>query len=97
MLMSMILVSILYKQQREKKKRKAIIIEAVDAKTETSEEEVAIVPANEPAIRNPIYTVRGTQIMLDRDLSMLNGVETKALNQAVPETRKGSRNGFASD
>lgn len=46
MLTSMILVSILRKQWREKKKRKAIIIEAVDAKIETSEEEIAIVPAN---------------------------------------------------
>lgn len=97
MLMSMILVSILRKQWREKKKRKAIIIEVVDAKTETSEEEIATVPANEPAIRNPIYTVRGTQVMLDSDLSMLNGVETKALNQAVTRNPKRPRSGFDSD
>ena len=71
-----------------RKGNRAIIIEAVDAKTETSEEEIATVPANEPAIRNPIYTVRGTQVMLDSDLSMLNSVETKALNQAVTRNPK---------
>ncbi|WP_165062325.1 ORF6N domain-containing protein [Adlercreutzia sp. ZJ154] len=52
----------------------------------TEEEEnatVAIVPANEPAIRNLIYTVRGTQVMLDSDLAKLYQVETKVLNQAV--------------
>ncbi len=41
--------------------------------------------------------MRGMQVMLDSDLEMLYGVETEALNQAVPETRKGSRNGFVSD
>ena len=30
-----------------------------------------------------ILTVRGVQVMLDRDLAMLYGVETKVLNQAV--------------
>lgn len=30
-----------------------------------------------------IYIVRGTRVMLDRDLAMLYGVPTSALNQAV--------------
>ncbi|WP_165053333.1 MULTISPECIES: ORF6N domain-containing protein [unclassified Adlercreutzia] len=43
----------------------------------------AIVPVSEPAIRDLIYTVRGTQVMLDSDLAMLYGVETRIINQAV--------------
>lgn len=34
-------------------------------------------------IENKIYTIRGLQIMLDRDLAALYLVETKVLNQAV--------------
>ena len=34
-------------------------------------------------IRSRIYTIRGVQVMLDRDLAFLYGVETKVLNQAV--------------
>ena len=34
-------------------------------------------------IQNKIYTLRGVQVMLDRDLAVLYGVETRALNQAV--------------
>ena len=34
-------------------------------------------------IRSRIFTVRGVQVMLDRDLAELYGVPTKALNQAV--------------
>lgn len=34
-------------------------------------------------IRNRIYTIRGKQVMLDRDLAELYGVETGALNRAV--------------
>lgn len=34
-------------------------------------------------LRALIYRVRGEQVMLDRDLAALYGVETKALNQAV--------------
>ncbi|NHM14957.1 ORF6N domain-containing protein [Xiamenia xianingshaonis] len=44
---------------------------------------VAIVPANEPAIRDLIYTVRGVQVMLDSDLAKLYQVETGALNRAA--------------
>ena len=34
-------------------------------------------------IKHRIYEVRGMQVMLDRDLAELYGVETKVLNQAV--------------
>lgn len=34
-------------------------------------------------IQNRIYSIRGVQVMLDIDLAMLYGVETKVLNQAV--------------
>ena len=34
-------------------------------------------------IRNRIYTIRGVQVMLDEDLALLYGVETKVFNQAV--------------
>lgn len=35
------------------------------------------------AIINKIYMIRGKKVMLDKDLSEMYGVETKALNQAV--------------
>ena len=34
-------------------------------------------------IKSRIHTIRGVQVMLDRDLAVIYGVETKALNQAV--------------
>ena len=34
-------------------------------------------------IQRLIFAIRGQQVMLDRDLAMLYGVETKVLNQAV--------------
>ncbi len=37
----------------------------------------------EEAIMNMIYIVRGHRVMLDRDLAVLYGVETKVLKQAV--------------
>ena len=33
-------------------------------------------------IENKIFTIRGVQVMLDKDLAELYGVETKVLNQA---------------
>ena len=44
---------------------------------------------NENNIKNKIHTIRNLQVMLDRDLAELYGVETKVLNQAVKrnETR----------
>jgi len=35
------------------------------------------------SIKRRIYTIRGMQVILDSDLAVLYGVETKALNQAV--------------
>jgi len=34
-------------------------------------------------IKNKIYTIREKQVMIDRDLAKLYGVETKVFNQAV--------------
>ena len=39
--------------------------------------------SNTDLIRSRIFTIRGIQVMLDRDLAELYGVATKALNQAV--------------
>lgn len=38
---------------------------------------------NSKAIQSKIFTIRGVQVMIDRDLAELYGVETKALNRAV--------------
>jgi hypothetical protein len=39
-------------------------------------------------IQSRIFTVRGMQVMLDRDLAELYGVETKVLNQAVKRNKE---------
>ena len=46
-------------------------------------QELVQIPIGEVEIRERIKTIRGVQIMLDRDLAELYGVETKVLNQAV--------------
>jgi hypothetical protein len=38
---------------------------------------------NEETIKNKIYSIRGFQVMLDRDLAELYGVESKRLNEQV--------------
>lgn len=48
---------------------------------------------NEDNIKSRIYTLRNMQVMLDKDLAELYGVETKVLNQAV----KRSENRFPDD
>ena len=40
------------------------------------------------SIENKIYTIRGLQVMLDRDLALLYGIETKVFNQAVKRNIK---------
>ena len=40
-------------------------------------------PVNVDAIRSRILTIRGVQVMLDRDLAELYGVPTKRLNEQV--------------
>jgi hypothetical protein len=39
-------------------------------------------------IQKRIYTIRGVQVMIDRDLSSLYDVETRVLNQAVKRNRE---------
>ena len=39
-------------------------------------------------IRNRIYSIRGVQVMLDEDLALLYGVETRVLNQAVKRNKE---------
>lgn len=39
-------------------------------------------------IQRRIYSIRGVQVMLDRDLAQLYQVETKVLNQAVKRNKK---------
>jgi len=39
-------------------------------------------------IRNRIHTIRGKQVMLDKDLAELYGVEVKRLNEAVKRNIK---------
>ena len=47
------------------------------------EEDKNLVMVDGKEIRNMIYTIRGRQVMIDRDLAYLYNVETKVLNQAV--------------
>jgi len=42
----------------------------------------------EKELRDKIYNIRGFQVMLDRDLAELYGVETKVLNQAVKRNKE---------
>jgi len=62
--------------------------EAIGETTEEAGGDLALTPANEPMIRDLIYTVRGVQVMLDSDLARLYGVETKVFNQAVSRNVK---------
>ena len=39
-------------------------------------------------IRSQIFTIRGVQVMIDRDLARLYGVETKRLNEAVKRNKE---------
>ncbi len=40
------------------------------------------------AITEKIYNIRGKRVMLDRDLALLYGVQTKTLNQAIKRNKK---------
>lgn len=46
-------------------------------------EDKNLVSVDNKEIQNMIYTFRGKQVMIDRDLAYLYNVETKVLNQAV--------------
>jgi hypothetical protein len=39
-------------------------------------------------LKAKIFTIRGIQVMLDRDLALLYGVQTKVLNQAVKRNKE---------
>ena len=43
---------------------------------------------NQDDIKSKIYTIRGFQVMLDKDLAELYEVETKVLNRAVKRNFK---------
>ena len=63
---------------------------------ETLPEKIEGIPAGpNPDIESKIYVIRNQQVMLDRDLAELYGVETKALNQAVKRNKKRFPNHFA--
>ncbi len=42
-----------------------------------------LIPIESQSIQNKIYTIRDIQVMIDNDLALLYGVETKVFNQAV--------------
>lgn len=44
---------------------------------------LAIPAINEQPIQDKIYTIRGLQVILDRDLAVIYGVDTKRINEAV--------------
>ena len=54
-------------------------------KTEIKNEPVAITstPIQMLSVQQRIYVIRGKQVMVDRDLAALYGVETRVLKQAV--------------
>ncbi|MBN2856870.1 MAG: ORF6N domain-containing protein, partial [Candidatus Delongbacteria bacterium] len=47
-----------------------------------------VVKFDENFLKDRIYSMRGFQVMLDRDLAELYGVETKVLNQAVKRNKE---------
>jgi hypothetical protein len=55
-------------------------------------EEKSLIP--EELIKNKILLIRGQRVMLDRDLAVLYGVETKTLKQAVKRNPKRFPNDF---
>lgn len=48
-----------------------------------SKENAIVPPLEDDSIRSRIFTIRGVQVMLDRDLAELYGVPTKRLNEQV--------------
>ena len=49
---------------------------------------------NEHQIRSKIHSIRGKHVMIDRDLALLYGVETRVLNQAVKRNIERFPEGF---
>lgn len=52
-------------------------------KTDITNKSVTVSAITIQSAQQRIFTVRGQQVMMDRDLAQLYGVETKVLNQAV--------------
>lgn len=50
--------------------------------------ESELVKFDESEINDRIYSIRGYQVMLDRDLAELYGVETKRINEAVKRNKE---------
>ncbi len=74
--------------KKKEKKTNAMVVKNKNTTMVTSDNdiqslEVQNLHLNQQDIEKLIYVIRGAQVMLDRDLAMLYGVETKALNQAV--------------
>ena len=59
-----------------------------------AESNAMVATENARSIRDSIFTIRGVQVMLDRDLAELYGVPTKALNQAVKRNADRFPEGF---
>ena len=51
-------------------------------------------PTSVDIIRSRILTIRGVQVMLDRDLAELYGVPTKRLNEQVKRNARRFPNNF---
>ena len=60
----------------------------VDSRDRATVEETSAVCVDDDCIRAKILTLCGVQVILDRDIAMLYGVETKVLNQAVKRNRE---------
>ena len=60
----------------------------VDSRDRATVMETSAVCVDDDCIRAKILTLRGIQVILDRDIAMLYGVETKVLNQAVKRNRE---------
>ena len=49
---------------------------------------IALIP--DDIIEDKIFFIRGKKVMLDRDLAVLYGVETRTLNQSVRRNKSGA-------
>lgn len=72
----------------EKKQRKPAEGSSGERLQSITKTEVSAVPSSAEEIKSKIYTIRGVQVMLDRDLASLYGVLTKNLNKAVKRNQE---------
>ena len=54
-----------------------------------------IVAIDIDAVKSRMLQIRGQQVLLDRDVAALYGVETRIINQAVKTTPRSSRQGMS--